>query len=109
MNLFSNPPSCSTGNIGPAILLIATGFVPCTSAYLAIGVLSLATGCIGFQFPGALVNHVDIAPPFAGVLFGISNTVATIPGFISPYVVKRLTVHVSFLNSSYYIILVLNE
>lgn len=83
----------AVGNIGPAILLIATGFVPCTSAYLAIGVLSLATGCIGFQFPGALVNHVDIAPPFAGVLFGISNTVATIPGFISPYVVKRLTVH----------------
>jgi hypothetical protein len=33
----------------------------------------------------------DIAPAYAGIIFGISNTFATIPGIISPYVVGALT------------------
>ena len=33
----------------------------------------------------------DIAPAYAGIVFGISNTLATIPGIISPYVVGALT------------------
>ena len=38
-----------------------------------------------------MVNHLDIAPRFAGILMGISNSVATIAGIISPYVVGLLT------------------
>lgn len=38
-----------------------------------------------------MVNHVDIAPPFAGTLFGISNTCATLPGILAPYAVALLT------------------
>lgn len=30
------------------------------------------------------VNHLDVAPQYASVLMGISNTFATIPGIISP-------------------------
>ncbi len=33
----------------------------------------------------------DIAPAYAGIIFGISNTFATIPGIISPYIVGTLT------------------
>jgi ACS family sodium-dependent inorganic phosphate cotransporter-like MFS transporter 5 len=33
----------------------------------------------------------DIAPAYAGIIFGISNTFATISGIISPYVVGALT------------------
>jgi hypothetical protein len=32
------------------------------------------------------VNHLDIGPRYAGVLMGITNTVATIPGFVAPEV-----------------------
>jgi MFS transporter, ACS family, solute carrier family 17 (sodium-dependent inorganic phosphate cotransporter), other len=32
------------------------------------------------------VNHLDIAPQYASILMGISNTVATIPGIISPLI-----------------------
>lgn len=45
-----------------------------------------------FFFTGALsicgygVNHLDIAPQYASVLMGLSNTVATIPGIISPLI-----------------------
>lgn len=30
---------------------------------------------------------------YAGILMGISNTVATIPGFVTPIVVQALTGH----------------
>jgi ACS family sodium-dependent inorganic phosphate cotransporter len=32
------------------------------------------------------VNHLDIAPQHAGVLMGLSNCVATLPGILSPIV-----------------------
>jgi hypothetical protein len=38
----------------------------------------------------------DIAPAYAGIVFGISNTFATIPGIISPYIVGALTEKVCF-------------
>lgn len=37
------------------------------------------------------VNVNDIAGQYAGVLYGISNTFATIPGIVAPYVVGILT------------------
>jgi len=86
----------SPGMLGPGTLLIVTGYMNCQSPYAAVAVLSLAVGFCGFQYPGYMVNHVDIAPPFAGVLFGISNTVATIPGIIAPYAVGVLTNDVSY-------------
>lgn len=39
----------------------------------------------------------DIAPPYTGIVFGISNTFATLPGIISPYIVGSLTEKVSFI------------
>ena len=32
------------------------------------------------------VNHLDVAPNYAAILMGISNTVGTIPGILSPAV-----------------------
>jgi ACS family sodium-dependent inorganic phosphate cotransporter-like MFS transporter 5 len=40
----------------------------------------------GFLYAGFVVNHMDIAPRYAGTLFGISNTVATLSGIAAPYV-----------------------
>jgi hypothetical protein len=37
----------------------------------------------------------DISGPYSGLVFGVSNTIATIPGIISPYIVGLLTVNVS--------------
>lgn len=43
---------------------------------------------------GFLLTANDIAPSYAGIIFGISNTFATLPGIISPYIVGALTQHV---------------
>jgi len=44
---------------------------------------------------GFLLVANDMAPAYAGIVFGISNTFATIPGFVSPYIVGILTEKVS--------------
>ncbi|KAF7267420.1 hypothetical protein GWI33_019354 [Rhynchophorus ferrugineus] len=55
--------------------------------------LTLAVGLGAFAWAGFSVNHLDVAPQYASVLMGIGNTIATLPGIISPilsgYVVSK--------------------
>ena len=69
---------------GPALMLIFVGYVE--SAPMAIALMTLANIFIAFSAGGFIVNHLDIAPRYAGVLMGLSNTAGTIPGIIGVYV-----------------------
>ncbi|PNF25429.1 hypothetical protein B7P43_G08787 [Cryptotermes secundus] len=60
-----------------AFLLTPAGAVTC---------LTIAVGLGAFAWSGFSVNHLDIAPQHASVLMGLSNTVATLPGIISPVI-----------------------
>ncbi len=42
--------------------------------------VSAALGCCGLARGGFSVNHMDIAPRYAGVVMGISNTAGTLAG-----------------------------
>ena len=75
----------------PAGLLIGLGYMDCKNPYLAVALLTLAVSLTGLQYSGFIVNHVDIAPPVAGILFGLSNSLAAITGFISPLVTAAIT------------------
>ncbi|XP_025080882.1 uncharacterized transporter slc-17.2-like isoform X2 [Pomacea canaliculata] len=79
------------GMFGPGTFLIGTGFMKCTQQAEAVVMLTIAVGLCGFHFSGYFINHGDIAPPYAGTLFGISNTAATVPGILAPYIVAALT------------------
>lgn len=57
----------------------------------AIAFLILGVGFSGLNAVGYAVNHLDIAPRYAGILMGVSNTFASIPGFLSP----MLTGHIA--------------
>ena len=48
----------------------------------AIALVTMSVACNGFGTGGFAANHLDIAPRYAGILMGISNTMATIPGII---------------------------
>ncbi|CAF5047894.1 unnamed protein product, partial [Rotaria sp. Silwood1] len=80
------------GNLLPAIFMLSLAFLTCQLRYVAVILLT-----IGFAFRGCCVGGGyflianDIAPAYAGIVFGISNTLATIPGIVSPYVVGALT------------------
>ena len=41
-----------------------------------------ALGLLAFTWSGFVPNHLDIAPRYADVLMGITNTAGTIPGII---------------------------
>jgi len=65
--------------------------VPEKSVTMAIVLLCISVGAAGFPLSGFNVNHLDIAPRYAGVLMGITNSFATIPGFLAPQVTDWLT------------------
>ncbi|XP_074653837.1 sialin-like isoform X2 [Tubulanus polymorphus] len=75
----------------PAAFTIATGFLDCTQRGLAVAFLTIAVTTSALNRSGYIVNHVDIAPRFAGVLFGLTNTFATVPGMLAPLAVGQLT------------------
>lgn len=41
---------------------------------LGVAATTLTLGCLGYSRGGFSVNHMDIAPKYAGVVMGISNT-----------------------------------
>ncbi|EGD78838.1 hypothetical protein PTSG_01814 [Salpingoeca rosetta] len=56
------------------------------SEALAVTYLTISTGALGLTQSGFNINHLDVSPRFAGVLMGITNGFATIPGFVAPTV-----------------------
>jgi glycerol uptake facilitator-like aquaporin len=62
-----------------------------SSASLAVSFLVLSVGLSGATYSGFFINHLDIAPRFAGVLMGITNAAGMLAGIIAPYVAGALT------------------
>ena len=79
----------------PGLLVIALGFLTCSNRYTAVALLTIGLTANGACFAGIFVNHVDIAPRYAGVLFAICNSIASVTGFFAPYVVGAVTTTVS--------------
>ncbi|MBK7831629.1 MAG: hypothetical protein IPJ56_09425 [Gemmatimonadetes bacterium] len=53
-----------------------------TSPGMGVFLMSSASACLGCCLAGFAANSFDIAPRYADVIWGISNTFATIPGII---------------------------
>ncbi|XP_061084829.1 sialin-like [Conger conger] len=80
------------GMVGPAVFLVAAGHTGCDYTS-AVGFLTLSSALGGFSAAGFNINHLDIAPSYAGILLGITNTFATIPGMVGPVIARALTPH----------------
>ncbi|MCL4153112.1 UNVERIFIED_CONTAM: hypothetical protein GTU68_012443, partial [Idotea baltica] len=78
------------GGYGPMLCLLALCFVNCHS-YWAFAFLILSGTANGGVYSGYMCSHADISPRFAGTLMGLTNTIATIPGFLGPTVTGALT------------------
>ena len=68
------------GLIGSASCLLAAQDV--TIATEALLLMCGALGFIALTWSGFVPNHLDIAPRYADVLMGITNTAGTVPGII---------------------------
>ncbi|MGR8919480.1 MAG: ACS family MFS transporter [Gammaproteobacteria bacterium] len=69
-----------TGLVGGAACLLAVQNVTETGPALAL--MCGALGLLAFTWSGFVPNHLDIAPRYADVLMGITNTAGTVPGII---------------------------
>jgi MFS transporter, ACS family, solute carrier family 17 (sodium-dependent inorganic phosphate cotransporter), other len=63
-----------------ALPLLAVPWATGPGAATALLTLSAAASALGLSAYG--VNHLDVGPEYAGVLMGISNSIATIPGIV---------------------------
>ncbi|XP_031631771.1 putative inorganic phosphate cotransporter isoform X3 [Contarinia nasturtii] len=75
------------GHWVPMCALIALGYVSSTEKDLAIFLLVIAVGINSSTYLGFQVNHIDIAPNFAGTLMGLTNAAANVMSIIAPLLV----------------------
>jgi MFS transporter, ACS family, solute carrier family 17 (sodium-dependent inorganic phosphate cotransporter), other len=68
------------GLAGSSLCLLLAGSAD--SALVSVLLMCGALGALGFTWSGFLPNHLDIAPRYADILMGITNTAGTIPGII---------------------------
>ncbi|XP_024889100.1 sialin-like isoform X3 [Temnothorax curvispinosus] len=73
----------------PGVFLILVGYVGCDFV-LANVFLFLALGFNGAALISNLSNNQDLAPNFAGFLYGIMNTIGSSSGMIIPPIVEEI-------------------
>ena len=84
--------------IGPMICMILLMFIDCSKPLLGVALLTIGVGMIGcVNGCGYVINLNELGGRnYSGVLFGISNSFATIPGIIAPYFVGLVTPQVDY-------------
>lgn len=73
----------------PGIFLVLVGYVGC-DIVLANVCLAFALAFNGAAIISNLSNNQDLAPNFAGFLYGIINTIGSISGIIIPPMVEEI-------------------
>ncbi|XP_078491658.1 sialin-like [Ciona intestinalis] len=73
----------------PALFIVLAGYIGCNVA-AAVAFFSISVAFNALTVPGCKANTVDIAPKYGGIIYGMSNTLANIPGFLAPQVVGLL-------------------
>ncbi|OQV24940.1 Sialin [Hypsibius exemplaris] len=80
----------TVGNLIPAVALITVGYVGCDWV-AAVTLLTVSVGFSGLTQSSYQVNSLDLSLAFASTIFSFSNTIANVPGIISPYSVGLIT------------------
>lgn len=80
------------GNIVPAVFIVIMGNVA-EEPSVAVTMLTIGVAMSGCQYgSGFIVNPVDIAPRYAGIILAISNTTGSLGGFFAPLAIGIITV-----------------
>lgn len=78
-----------TAFVSQTIFMVSASFAE--SAWLSTLCLTMAVGLGSFAWTAFSVNPLDIAPQYASIIMGVSNTFATISGILAPNVCGWLT------------------
>ena len=82
------------GSFGPALILCTFSLFP-ADKLIQLCLLTVAISLSHVTFTGGFYIAIsDFAGPFSGVVFGITNTAAQIPGFLNPTIIALLAPNV---------------
>jgi sugar phosphate permease len=70
--------------LGAAFFLLLMVYVPNISRGMAISLMMVSYGFNSLQYTGFHVNHIDLTPRFAPLLYGVTNSVANTACVIAP-------------------------
>ncbi|KAG4077120.1 hypothetical protein HA402_016107 [Bradysia odoriphaga] len=70
--------------LGQTVFMLLAAFI--VHKTYSVVLLTIGVGIGAFSLSGFTVNHLDIAPNYASILMGISNTFGTVPGIVSPLI-----------------------
>jgi ACS family sodium-dependent inorganic phosphate cotransporter len=87
------------GGAGAFLLLLAHT----ESQALTVLCITLGLGSLACFSSGMGINHLDIGPKYAGVLVGLTNTAATIPGILAPIITGFIVKFTNDWNMVFYI------
>ncbi|XP_046405543.1 sialin [Ischnura elegans] len=74
----------------PSFLMLTQVFVGC-DRLASVAIFTTALTVNGAVTAGYLGNGLDIAPNFSGTIFGMANTLSSLGGFLSTFMVGSLT------------------
>lgn len=84
----------SIGMLLPAAVFAAISMLNCSHFEIIIGLMIIGVGLPGaYLSSGFLINAVDIAGPYSGLIFGFSNSLGSISGILAPNVASAITKH----------------
>lgn len=87
----------TVSSLGVSLSFIGAIWAGCDQLWLMIALAGLGS-LQGAVYAGNQMNHIALAPRYAGTLYGLSNATANACGFLAPYVIGRLIEgHVSIL------------
>ncbi|CAL4066995.1 unnamed protein product, partial [Meganyctiphanes norvegica] len=73
----------------PAVMLLCLSLVECNQE-VTLALFFIAVTFQGGATPGFTTNIMDIAPNYAGTVYGIENAVGAVPGFLVPMMVGAI-------------------
>ncbi|XP_076289049.1 sialin [Lasioglossum baleicum] len=76
--------------VSPGLLMLVLGFAG-RDATASVAIFTIALTINGAVTAGYLGNGLDIAPNFSGTIFGIANTLSSLGGYLSSYMVGSIT------------------
>ncbi|XP_072944844.1 sialin-like isoform X2 [Epargyreus clarus] len=81
---------CLFSHIIPGVLLVLMVYAGCSTA-LSVTLITMSMGFNGAATLTNLQNHQDLAPNYAGTLYGIANFVGSTAGFFTPMITAYFT------------------
>ncbi|XP_074106260.1 major facilitator superfamily transporter 10 [Cotesia typhae] len=79
----------TVSSVAVSLSFVGAIWAECDRVWLMIMLAGLGS-LQGAVYAGNQMNHIALAPRYAGTLYGISNATANACGFLAPYIVGRL-------------------